>query len=335
VAVAVRFLIGLLCVSCALAAPARRALIWGIDDYPTAIGPLQKAASDALAIADSLQKSGFQTKLGLNRTREEMREDLDDFARTLQDGDVALVYYAGHGVQIADVNFLLPIDASIESADAVNRSTVRASAVLEAIAERKPRLKVLILDACRNNPVTRSAANGGLMAMQADSFGVGTYIAFSAAPGQTALDGLFTRHLAKEMVTPGLAIGDLFIRVRKAVFAESREKQYPWSSDALLESFQFTSGAQALPAAPPVRTVTPAMAPTADVTELLERAGHFRREVEKTKSRIGDTLKSDIDAAYRTLVRLEPRVRSAGQSTPVPTLRELRAAIETLASYYD
>jgi WD40 repeat protein len=219
------------------AAPAenRIALVIGNDRYPN-LPPdeqLAKAVNDANSIGDSLERMGFTVVRGLNLDRQGMIDRIFDFAQKIKPGDTAFLFYAGHGVAIGGGNYLLPTDIKIASAG--EESRVRNIAISETdivadIEERKPRVTILVLDACRDNPfrqpgLTRSvgAARGLTRSPEAE----GVFAVYSAAFGQAALDSLgpddkspnsvFTRVLAPALARPNVHLGDLIIDVREEV----------------------------------------------------------------------------------------------------------------------
>ncbi|MCK6453202.1 MAG: caspase family protein [Alphaproteobacteria bacterium] len=154
--------------------------------YPE--NPLKNPVNDARAMASVLKQTGFQVIVRENATKQDMERAVGEFGRALQPGAVALFYYAGHGVQVNGRNFLIPVDASIESEHSVRLETLDVDLVLDQIASRGSDVNVVILDACRNNPFERRfrSRGGGLAQIDAPK---GTLIAYATAPGRTALDG--------------------------------------------------------------------------------------------------------------------------------------------------
>ncbi|HYX67090.1 MAG TPA: caspase family protein [Burkholderiales bacterium] len=237
------------------AAPAmpeqRVALVIGNGQYKD--GPLLNPVNDARAIAQALGRSGFHVVEKENVGRAEMQVVLREFGDALQKGGVGLFYFAGHGVQVKGRNFLIPVDANIEREDEVAYNSVDANQVLDKMEAANNRLNIVILDACRNNPFARSArsAAAGLAQMDAP---VGTFIAFATSPGSVASDGqgkngLYTQHLLKAMLRPGVKIEDVFKDVRAGVRRDSKGKQVPWESTSLEGDFVFVPKPPARPAA--------------------------------------------------------------------------------------
>jgi len=288
---------GLLAAS-ALAAPAngeeRHALVIGNSAYKSA--PLKNPANDARDIAAALQDLGFKVTLLTDASHQKMDAAVREFGLNLRHGGVGLFYFAGHGVQVAGENYLVPVDANIASESDVKFSCLNAGLVLGKMEDAGNSLNVVILDACRNNPFARSfrSAERGLAKMDAPT---GSIIAYATAPGSVAGDGtgkngVYTKHLLQNMRVPGLPITDLFMRVRMGVVAETGKKQVPWEASSLTGYF-FFNGASATgqpqpplvtePAAPaPAPVLAPAPAPKlnpkAEKKRLAEEAAQLKRE---------------------------------------------------------
>ena len=222
--------------------PGRRlALVIGNDAY-SSMQVLLNATNDARSVTAALESVGFAVETVLDATRSQLTAALVAFARTLRSDDVALVYFAGHGVQVGGVNYLLPTDFVKDSPEQLRLDGVSAVEVEEMLL--KARVAILMLDACRNNPFpgTRSAGSRGLAPMEAR----GTLIAYAAAAGQVALDGvqgaangLFTSKFVEALQEPGLEVTSLFRRVRQEVYAASNGTQFPALYDGLLSDFVF------------------------------------------------------------------------------------------------
>jgi hypothetical protein len=165
------------------------------------------------------------------------------FGDSLQRGGVGLFFYAGHGMQIKGRNYLIPVGADIQREDEVAFNAFDAGRLLEKMEVARSRVNIVILDACRNNPFSRSfrSSSQGLAQMDAP---IGSYLSFATAPAKVASDGkdgngLFTQHLLKAMRTPGLKIEEVFKRVRVKVMADSDGQQIPWDNSSLTGDFYF------------------------------------------------------------------------------------------------
>lgn len=227
----------------------RYALVIGNGAYPKNIGVLRNPVNDATDFAKELQNSNFEVQLVTNATYGQMRAAMLKFKEKVDAGDrdktVSLFYYAGHGLQRDDENYLVPIDASIEYEDDIARYCFPVQRMVLANMERSnSRMNIVILDACRNNPfpaLTRSLADQGLGEMKRAR---GSFIAYATAPGSVASDGtgkngLYTQELIKAMKKPGLTIEQVFKEVRRSVLRLSGDKQNTWDSSNIVGEFYF------------------------------------------------------------------------------------------------
>jgi uncharacterized caspase-like protein len=248
------------------AAEQRVALVIGNDAYPAA--PLRNPVNDARAVAKTLNQLGFQVLLKTNLSQKSMIEALREYSNRLKEGDVALFYYSGHGMQVKGRNFLIPIDADIRSEDEVPYLSFDVSQVLDKLEFARSRVNIVILDACRNNPFIRTFRSARVGLAQMDAPG-GTVVAFSTAPGSEARDGdadfgTYTRHLIAQLPTPGLPLEVMFRRVREGVRAETDNRQTPWEQSSLTGDFFFRTSQSSQAAPAPVPASDP-------ILELLQR----------------------------------------------------------------
>ena len=223
-----------------LAAPAlaekRVALVIGNDLYPNlpADRQLKKAANDATSVADALRSLGFEIVLGINLGRQAMIDRLADFTARLEPGDTAAVFYAGHGVAIAGVNYLVPSDVPTvnEGAEArVRGASIAEPDVIAELQAKSVRVAFVVIDACRDNPFPRAAGRsiGNTRGLADSKPARGIFTLYSAGIGQTALDQLssndtahnsvFTRVFVEQLKRPELHLGDLAVEVRERVAA--------------------------------------------------------------------------------------------------------------------
>ncbi|MBF0472194.1 MAG: SUMF1/EgtB/PvdO family nonheme iron enzyme [Nitrospirae bacterium] len=219
----------------------RVALVIGNGAYKSS--PLNNPVNDALAMAKVLESLNFEVISGVNLTKDEMMKRVIDFGNKIKDGGVGLFYFAGHGVQYNGQNYLIPIDAKIDSQEVIEVEAMSADYVLARMDAAKNRLNIVILDACRNNPFARSfrSVSNGLAQMKAPE---GSFIAYATAPGSVASDGggkngLYTQELIKSMNKPGLKIEEMFKDVRISVESQSGKKQTPWESSSITGDFYF------------------------------------------------------------------------------------------------
>ncbi len=244
------------CFASALGATERVALVIGIADYQS-ITPLRNTVNDADALAETLETIGFDVTKLVNATGSQMRATLDDFSLKAETAELAVVYFAGHGVEVQGENFLIPADANIGSNADVQAQAVSLSQFLKAV-DKARKMRIVILDSCRNNPFddlidtsadpeqtdatgarqTRGA--GGLAAPTPDR---GTLVAFAARDGNVALDGAgrnspFANALVDSLAEPNLDISLMFRRVRDQVLTSTNNQQEPFTYGSL-PSFPF------------------------------------------------------------------------------------------------
>jgi len=239
----------------------RIALIIGNSAYKEA--PLRNPVNDATDMAQALRAIGFAVTLRTNATHREMEQAIQQFGLDIRRGGVGLFYFAGHGIQSRGTNYLVPVGANLMSEADLKFQSVDTGWVLAQMEEARNRVNIVVLDACRNNPYSRSfrSAARGLAQMDAAK---GSFLAFATAPGDVAQDGAgrngtYTKHLLASLRQPESDIFQVFSRVTQAVAKETREKQIPWFNSSLTGRFQFRLDGEAVQAAPDV--------PIAPVTE--------------------------------------------------------------------
>jgi hypothetical protein len=215
-----------------LAEQVKIALIIGNANY-TKSAKLKNPINDANGIDSALTKIGFKVIKVLDADYNTMRKGLSEFSKLAKDADVALFYYAGHGLQVDGENYLIPIGANIETKEQVALEAISIELVIKTLemTSNHQRLNVLVLDACRSNPFqTWSRSTGGGLAQVNPPNG--TLIAFATSPGSTAADGvnghgLYTGELIKQLESHQ-RIEDVFINTRVAVEEQSKGRQSPW-----------------------------------------------------------------------------------------------------------
>ena len=233
----------------------RVALVIGNGAYETgSFSPLKNPTNDAIDVRRALEGSGFKVLRCedkdkgdcLNLTRKQMSRAFQAFGAEMTGGGVGLVFYAGHGMQIGGRNYLVPVDAEMNTEADADSEAYSVDAVLSKIGESQGRLNIVILDACRNNPFdsrfrsakSRDAGVKGLAAVTKGQLPSGTLLAFATSPGSVASDGearngTYTAALLKHMATPGLRLRDMFDHVRLEVEQETGRRQVPWENSAL------------------------------------------------------------------------------------------------------
>ena len=225
-------------------ADARVALVIGNSSYKV-VNPLTNPANDPQAIGQTLNRAGFEVVTALNMNQADMRRLASDFAaRVAAKGPntVALVFYAGHGLQVEGENFLVPVDARIQRETDVGEQTMPLADLMKTLQDVNSRTRIFILDACRNNPFPGLEAHGLALAdAPAD-----TLLAYSTAPGAEAVDGSgqhspYADALLKFIKEPGVPIEQMFKQVRLQVHQQTQGKQTPWESSSLTSNFAFFS----------------------------------------------------------------------------------------------
>lgn len=248
-----RILTGLICALCALflltstvqaSNAGRYALVIGNSAYGDK--PLKNPANDARDVATALQRLGFDVQLKTDAKLRDIEDSIRDFGLKLKRGGVGIFYFAGHGVQVQGVNYLVPIGARLSSESDAKFECVDAGRVLGKMEDAGNELNLVILDACRNNPFSRSfrSADQGLARMDAPT---GSLVAYATAPNSVASDGrgtngLYTKYLLENIGTPGITIEEVFKRVRIGVMGETGKKQVPWESSSIAGYFYLAGG---------------------------------------------------------------------------------------------
>lgn len=236
----------------------RIALVIGNANYANTVA-LPNTANDAAGMVQALNRLGFDVVSGVDLTHDDMNQLMKQFARKLVGADVGLLYYAGHGMQVGGRNYLIPVDAALKHEADLEFEAVKVDVIMERMLA-STRIKVVILDACRDNPLATQLArsmgplsrsmnvNSGMSRM--DTGASGTLVAFATAPGDVALDGEgenspFTAALLRHIETPGLDIDVMMKRVRGDVARSTSSRQQPWTNSALNGEFYLRPAASA------------------------------------------------------------------------------------------
>jgi peptidoglycan hydrolase-like protein with peptidoglycan-binding domain len=271
----------------------RVAFVVGNGAYKN-VAPLPNPAIDAKAMAAVLRNAGFDVVEGINLTRDNMTERLLEFGKKTQGADVAIFFYAGHGIAVDGTNYLLPVDADVKSEmDVKLGSAINVDLSLDQTMN-DAKVKLVFLDACRDNPFatklrsvksTRSlTVQTGLAEMKS---GEGTLIAFATGPGQTALDGQegtnspFTRALMANITQPGVEIQQAMTQVRAQVSEETNKGQLPWGHTNLTGTVYLNP--VAAPAGAPVAVAS--NTPTATVSTASDVELEFWRSIKDSNKR--------------------------------------------------
>src|SRR3982074_2579921 len=241
---------GILLGSHAAFAESRVALVIGQSHY-RAVVPLPNPANDARAMSQLLGNAGFEVMDAAALSQNEMREKVGDFAAKVAakgPDTVALVFYAGHGLRGDGENFRIPVDVDPKREADIPLQEVRLNDVLNTLASVPSKMRILMLDACRNNPFPgiNNTAGGGLAIVDAKIGAPGTFLSFSTSPGAVAEDGTganspYTSALLSAAKEPG-SIEDTLKRVRVSVNKATEGRQTPWDSSSLTDDFRFVQG---------------------------------------------------------------------------------------------
>ncbi len=220
------------------------ALVIGNADYVDA-GELKNPVNDAADIAAKLAACGFTVATRLNCSHRQMDEAIKDFKGALNDSDVGLFFFAGHGIQVDGDNYLAAVDTDVADEIAAKHSSLALNKVIEVMEKADNASSIIILDACRNNPFarrwSRSMSSRGLAPVYAPR---GTLVAYATSPGQVASDGsgrngAYTAALLQHLATPDCSIESMFKRVRNTLSTATGGKQISWEHTSLAGDFYF------------------------------------------------------------------------------------------------
>ncbi|SEO49014.1 Caspase domain-containing protein [Mucilaginibacter gossypiicola] len=207
--------------------------------------PLNNTVNDAIDITDSLKKVGFTVYTYQNSDYRTMSDNIDHWFDKIKNYDVALFYFSGHGAEVDGKNYLFPVDINPKGPSDLAYSAYSANKILDRLSNSNLKYSILILDACRNNPFTKSwsrgASNEGLASMAAK----GTFIGFAATPGETASDGerrngAYTEGILKNITVPDLTIDQIFTRVNAYVTTSTGGRQKPFKNSSFISDYCFS-----------------------------------------------------------------------------------------------
>lgn len=223
----------------------RIAVIIGNGAYQN-VKPLKNPPNDATLLAATLRKLGFEVTVGTDKSQREMKQLIREFGQQLRgSGGVGLFYFAGHGIQARGRNYLIPVDADIQTEADLEDVAVDVNYVLNMMDDAQNALNIAILDACRNNPFARSfrSAQEGLAQVKAPT---GTLIAYATAPDSVAADGggansPYVEELTKQIQVSGVLLETMFRRVAEQVSSRSGGRQEPWYSANVKGDFYFSA----------------------------------------------------------------------------------------------
>jgi uncharacterized protein YcfL len=206
----------------------RVALVIGNNDYRGVLSKLRNPINDAKAIKEVLESRGFDVIFKENSTKKDMKTTLNSFYEKISKGGVGMFYFSGHGIEVDGQNYLIPIDAKLDEKSDAEFEAISLNKITKKMQNARNRLNIVVLDACRNDPFSRSAGVGGL----AKSEPIGLFVSYATGAGSVASDGkegengLFTKYLVKNMKR-SLDLQDVFQQTRKEVYVASNQKQFP------------------------------------------------------------------------------------------------------------
>jgi len=311
----------------------RVALVIGNGAY-TKLPLLKNPTNDASDMAAKLKELGFKVDVLLDANIRKMKQGITNFGKQLnQKNAIGLFYFAGHGVQIKGSNYLIPIGAKIEDEADVQFESVDAGRVLAKMEYAENDLNLMILDACRNNPLATSSRSSmsGLARMNAPK---GSMILYATSPGKAAIDGdggdngMFTGNLLEVMSKPGLKIYDVFQQTAQAVNKASKSKQVPYIEGVILGDFYFTGEVKSLSEQTNIQLTTNESSHIKDRQEI-----SFWDSVDKTPSIDGYKayLKQYPDGHYKTLALIKLSQLESNQPLKAETKAKNRATSKAKA----
>ncbi|HVT53676.1 MAG TPA: caspase family protein [Dongiaceae bacterium] len=252
------------------------ALVIGNSAYQGDLPALPNPANDAKLMSKTLKSVGFDVIEAENASQMQMKKAIAAFGDKLAAAGptaTGLFFYAGHGLQVSGENYLIPVDAQIAKEADVDLAAVSTTSVMKQMDFAGSAVNIVILDACRNNPLSNGSRGMSRGLAEITARPRGSFVAYSTAPGSVAQDGdgadsPYTTALAATLTKPGLSIGDVFQEVRSKVLAATGQQQTTWDSSSLTGQFYFTPAtatASATPDAAPAQPAVPAsVQPKAD-----------------------------------------------------------------------
>jgi hypothetical protein len=224
-----------------------KAFIIGMTNYVNPQNVLQNCVNDANSIKDAFTQLGIDSTKITNAGITELRNSFDLYIQELINYEVAIVFFAGHGLEIAGENYLCAIDTNFSSLNHIRYSSLPLNYIIDELQRTKIYTKIIILDACRDNPFIRGLRSSNRLELAPVSAPLGSLIAFSTSPGQSASDGgsinngAYTYSLLQHILINDLKIEELFKRVRNTLFSLTNKTQISWEHTSLMNDFYFCS----------------------------------------------------------------------------------------------
>jgi hypothetical protein len=324
----------------AASAEHRIALVIGQSAY-RAVPALPNAENDGKRMAELLTNAGFEVTAAPDLSQNEMRQTISDFAAKVAASGpdtIALVFYAGHGLQIDGENYLVPVDVDPKREADIPLQAVRLNDLLNTLGALPTRMRILMLDACRNNPfpALNQTAGHGLAIVDTKAGAPGSFISYSTSPGAEAEDGggansPYTTAVLSVAKQPNLPIEEAFKRVRIAVSQTTDGRQIPWESSSLTSEFKFFGDDTGQP---------PATAPKSS-SAVVRSVNDWRRDLQGKEPKVAYELviADDSVSAYEAFTMLfaqssyTPRMRSLLERRREMLAWNTAVAINTAASF--
>ncbi|MBR0686485.1 caspase family protein [Bradyrhizobium manausense] len=323
------------------AAETRLALVIGQSAYRT-VPELPNAANDAKGMAELLGNAGFTVTAAPNLAQNEMRQAISDFAGKVSASGadtVALVFYAGHGLQIDGENYLVPVDLDPKREADIPLQGVRLNDLLNTLGALPTRARIFMLDACRNNPFSAlSGAGHGLAIVDTKAGAPGSFISYSTSPGAEAEDGSgadspYTTAALTVAKQPNIPIEEVFKRIRIAVAQSTDGRQIPWESSSLTTDFKFFGDSSGQPPAPGANAMALASPPRS--------VADWRKDLQGKDAKLAYDLviSDDTVEAYQAYIELyaqasyAPRLRTVLERRRQMLAWDRAVAINTRASF--
>ena len=325
--------------SVAVAEP-RIALVIGNSNYGGELGQLPNPANDARLMAKTLKAIGFTVIEAENADQAQMKRVIQDFGAKLAEsggGATGLFFYAGHGLQVGGTNYLIPIHAKIEREPDVDIEAVPIDLVMKQMDYAEAAVNIVILDACRNNPLSRSfrAVTRGLADPAVRP--MGSFIAYSTAPGDVAEDGSganspYTLALAQSITKPGASINDVFQEVRGKVLAATNKKQVPWDASSLTAPYYFVPAAAAAGPSPELTVELAYWDAIKDSKSAAEYRAYIAKYpdgqfVDLARSRLAAIEAASPEAPAAKSPAVQPTAQPAAIAAPAPEIVAITAKL--------
>lgn len=294
--------------------PTRVAVVIGNSRYPS--GSLANPKNDATQIAESFRRLGFDVEMQLDASKSDMDGIFRRLSARADNASVVALFYAGHGIQVAGSNYLVPIDANPRTERDLKRDMIKMDDVIDDMGAAK--VKLIFFDACRDNPLTRSFSRGASRGMAAPIEATGTLISFATKHGNTAADGEgkhspYTAALLAALENPGgVEIEQMLRRVQQSVKQTTNSQQEPWRYGSLDGDFYFK---------PPDPSDASKLSREAVEQAVMEATRRATEQSEREKAELQKSIKALQEASERAVAEAVKAQKQAGESAVAEALR--------------